>query len=53
MSLGFYVFILMGVVHTLAMYSPSDDVVELTAANFDKEVTNSKGVWIVEFYAPW
>lgn len=53
MNQGLYLFILMGVVHTLAMYSPSDDVVELTPANFDKEVTNSKGVWIVEFYAPW
>jgi protein disulfide-isomerase A6 len=22
-------------------------------ANFDKEVTNSDHVWVVEFYAPW
>lgn len=36
-----------------AMYSPKDEVVELTPANFDKLVTKSEEVWIVEFYAPW
>lgn len=35
------------------MYTPKDDVVELTPSNFDKLVTNSNEVWIVEFYAPW
>jgi len=28
-------------------------VVELTPANFQKEVMKSDNVWIVEFYAPW
>jgi protein disulfide-isomerase A6 len=29
------------------------DVVELTPANFQKEVIKSDSLWIVEFYAPW
>ncbi|XP_055549459.1 protein disulfide-isomerase A6 homolog [Wyeomyia smithii] len=33
--------------------SGSDDVVELTDANFDKLVLNSDDVWLVEFFAPW
>lgn len=36
-----------------AMYSPSDDVVELTANNFDRMVVKSDEVWVVEFYAPF
>jgi len=36
-----------------AFYSSSDAVVNLTPANFDKEVTNSDSLWIIEFYAPW
>ena len=36
----------------LAMYAGTD-VVELTPANFQKEVMKSDNVWIVEFYAPW
>ncbi|XP_071110867.1 protein disulfide-isomerase A6-like [Haliotis cracherodii] len=35
------------------LYSSSDDVVELTANNFDREVKNYDGVVLVEFYAPW
>lgn len=35
------------------MYTKNDDVVELTAANFQSKVINSDEVWIVEFYAPW
>lgn len=35
------------------LYSASDDVVELTAANFNSKVINGDGVWLVEFYAPW
>lgn len=35
------------------MYSASDDVVTLTAANFQKEVVQSDSLWLVEFYAPW
>ena len=36
----------------LAMYAGTN-VVELTPANFQKEVMKSDSVWIVEFYAPW
>ncbi|KAM7395257.1 hypothetical protein PAMA_006833 [Pampus argenteus] len=36
-----------------AMYSASDDVVELTPSNFNKEVIQSDSLWLVEFYAPW
>jgi len=35
------------------LYTSRDDVIELTASNFNKEVINSDNVWIVEFYAPW
>jgi len=36
-----------------ALYSKGDAVVELTESNFDKQVKNSDGIWVVEFYAPW
>ena len=36
-----------------ALYSPSDDVAELTASNFQREVVQSDDLWLVEFYAPW
>lgn len=36
-----------------ALYSPSDDVVQLTQSNFQQKVINSDEVWIVEFFAPW
>jgi len=36
----------------LAMYAGTD-VVELTPANFQKEVIKSDAVWVIEFYAPW
>ena len=36
-----------------AMYTSSDDVVELTEANFNREVVQSQDLWLVEFYAPW
>uniref|UniRef100_A0A7N6A2Z5 Protein disulfide-isomerase A6 n=1 Tax=Anabas testudineus TaxID=64144 RepID=A0A7N6A2Z5_ANATE len=36
-----------------AMYSSSDDVVELTPSNFNREVIQSDSLWLVEFYAPW
>jgi len=36
-----------------ALYDARDDVVELTAANFQERVVNSNEVWVVEFYAPW
>lgn len=35
------------------MYDSSDDVIELTDSNFDRQVANSDGIWVVEFYAPW
>ncbi|XP_078094204.1 protein disulfide-isomerase A6 isoform X2 [Mustelus asterias] len=36
-----------------ALYSASDDVVELTQNNFNTEVIQSDELWMVEFYAPW
>jgi len=38
---------------SMGLYSKGDAVIDLTPANFDKQVTNGEGVWIVEFYAPW
>ncbi|KAI0231846.1 Protein disulfide-isomerase A6 [Lamellibrachia satsuma] len=38
---------------TSAIYTSSDDVVELTQANFNREVIQSQDLWLVEFYAPW
>lgn len=38
---------------SFALYDSSSDVVELTPSNFDKLVTNSDEIWIVEFFAPW
>ncbi|CAF0939600.1 unnamed protein product [Didymodactylos carnosus] len=39
--------------HVYSFYSPSDDVVTLDPTNFDRLVTQSSDLWIVEFYAPW
>jgi hypothetical protein len=36
-----------------ALYSGGDDVVQLTPANFDTEVTKHDGVVLVEFYGMW
>ena len=37
-----------------ALYKAGGPVIELTAANFQKEVINDKdSMWLVEFYAPW
>ncbi len=36
-----------------ALYTPSDDVVELTQSNFKSLVMDSDEIWLVEFYAPW
>lgn len=36
-----------------ALYSSSDDVIELTPSNFNREVIQSDSLWLVEFYAPW
>ncbi|XP_046574574.1 protein disulfide-isomerase A6 homolog [Haliotis rubra] len=35
------------------LYSPSDDVVQVTESSFDREVKNYDGIVLVEFYAPW
>lgn len=45
--------ILCCVVGSFALYDSPSDVVVLTPSNFDKLVTNSDEIWIVEFYAPW
>jgi thioredoxin-like negative regulator of GroEL len=36
-----------------ALYSSGDEVIELTAANFNSKVIQSSDLWLVEFYAPW
>lgn len=36
-----------------ALYSGSDDVIELTTSNFNSRVIESNHLWFVEFYAPW
>lgn len=38
---------------SFGLYSSSDDVVELTDANFDRLVTQSDNIWVIEFFAPW
>ncbi|XP_054287575.1 protein disulfide-isomerase A6-like [Macrosteles quadrilineatus] len=49
--------LLLGVVlllpDTYALYDSKSEVVDLTESNFDKLVTQSDHVWVVEFYAPW
>ncbi|KPJ09442.1 Protein disulfide-isomerase A6 [Papilio machaon] len=45
--------ILLFVAGTYALYDSSSDVIELTPSNFDRLVTKSDEIWIVEFYAPW
>jgi protein disulfide-isomerase A6 len=37
----------------VALYESNSDVIELTESNFDRLVTQSDDVWVVEFYAPW
>ena len=36
-----------------ALYDSSDDVIELTASNFNNLVIGGDDIWLVEFYAPW
>ncbi|KAH8266621.1 hypothetical protein KR018_003821, partial [Drosophila ironensis] len=43
----------LGLGSAYGFYSPSDGVVELTSANFDREVLKDDAIWVVEFYAPW
>lgn len=35
------------------LYPSNSDVIDLTESNFDKLVTQSDSIWVVEFYAPW
>jgi protein disulfide-isomerase A6 len=44
---------LLAIGNALALYSPSDDVVDLNPSNFDSTVIQSDDLWFVEFYAPW
>lgn len=37
----------------LCLYDSSDDVTQLTSVNFDRLVSESDSVYIVEFFAPW
>jgi len=41
------------VTYSVGLYSPSDDVIELTQSNFNTRVMQSDQLWMVEFYAPW
>jgi len=41
------------VVGASALYPSSSDVIDLTESNFDKLVTKSDDLWVIEFYAPW
>lgn len=53
MILQYFSGILLLVAGTYALYDSSSDVVELTPSNFERLVTKSDEVWIVEFFAPW
>lgn len=35
------------------LYTPSDDVIMLTADTFKTRVVDSNELWLVEFFAPW
>lgn len=35
------------------LYDSRSKVVQLNPSNFREKVMNSKGLWIVEFFAPW
>jgi protein disulfide-isomerase A6 len=38
---------------TNALYTASDNVIDLNDQNFETRVLKSDAVWVVEFYAPW
>jgi len=38
---------------TYAFYDSSDDVIELTPENFNRDMIGSSDLWLIEFYAPW
>ncbi|KAL7142309.1 hypothetical protein ABFS83_08G115500 [Erythranthe nasuta] len=44
---------LIGKLGVYALYGPSSPVLQLTSDNFKSKVLNSKGVVVVEFFAPW
>ncbi|KAL7102449.1 hypothetical protein ACP275_08G121400 [Erythranthe tilingii] len=44
---------LIGKLGVYALYGPSSPVLQLTSDNFKSKVLNSKGVVLVEFFAPW
>ncbi|KAI8852878.1 hypothetical protein BC829DRAFT_384006, partial [Chytridium lagenaria] len=45
--------LLLGTTATQALYSKRDAVIEITPANFKKEIVETKHAVIAEFYAPW
>lgn len=47
------IFLVCAVPFTWALYTSSDDVIELNERNFDTRVLKSDELWVVEFYAPW
>ncbi|KHJ46223.1 protein disulfide-isomerase domain protein [Trichuris suis] len=53
MFLETLILVLIVTLSTSTLYSGNNDVVELTASNFQSKVIDSDAVWIVEFYAPW
>ncbi|RZF34960.1 hypothetical protein LSTR_LSTR010052 [Laodelphax striatellus] len=48
-----FLLLLLSFIGCHGLYPSSSDVIDLTEANFDRLVTQSDAIWIVEFYAPW
>lgn len=38
---------------SFCLYDKSSKVIQLDAKSFKERVTNGKGLWMIEFYAPW
>ena len=36
-----------------SLYDSRSKVVQITPQNFKEKVLNSKGLWLIEFFAPW
>jgi len=51
--LQFLALLLIQLLAANGLYDSSDDVVELTDSNFDRQVVQSDNIWVVEFFAPW
>lgn len=47
----FFLFALISMSYCL--YDKSSKVIHLDSKSFKEKVTNGKGLWMVEFYAPW